>query len=306
MLAQVAELYYERQQNQQQIAQKINCSRSMVSRYLNEAREAGVVEIRINHIIKRRQDMEAALKARYGLREVRVLAHMDGDYQKLVHRLGVMAAELLPDLVSDGMTVGVSWGATLADMIASMRLTPRQKVRVVQVLGSLGADNPDFDGPELARKLALSFGAEYATLPAPLFVDTPQTRDLFVNNARIKEALAYARKMDVLVAGIGTVDRETSTQLRGAFISPEQHNQLIARGAVGDYCAYHFNLDGRLADSGFARRTIGIDPESIKAVPTRLGVGGGPTKAQSVLGALRGKLVNVLVTDEAAASMALR
>ena len=62
LLAQIAELYYDGGQTQTQIAALLRYSRSMISRYLTEARELGIVEIRINHPVQRRLDLEAALK----------------------------------------------------------------------------------------------------------------------------------------------------------------------------------------------------------------------------------------------------
>jgi DNA-binding transcriptional MocR family regulator len=44
LLAQVASMYYEDNLNQDEIARRIDTSRSTVSRMLQEAREAGMVE----------------------------------------------------------------------------------------------------------------------------------------------------------------------------------------------------------------------------------------------------------------------
>ena len=48
LLSKIARLYYLEDLNQQEIAEKLNISRTKVSRYLTKARKEKVVEIRIN------------------------------------------------------------------------------------------------------------------------------------------------------------------------------------------------------------------------------------------------------------------
>ena len=305
LLAQIAEMYYDAGQTQTQIASRLRYSRSMISRYLTEARELGVVEIRINHPVQRRLDLEAALKASYGLMSVRVLAHTSNSYPGMLRRLGGLAADVIEETVKDGDTVGVTWGVSLAETIGALRPTGRQNVRVAQMIGSLGARNPDNDGPELARKLARALGGEYKTLPAPLFVDSQQARDLFIKDRQVSEVLGMAKKMRVLIVGIGTIDLEYSSLFREAFISREQTSELVKLGAVGDICARHFDRNGKLLKTVLGKHTIGIEEAALRAIPIRIGVAGGAAKGMAVLGALRGKLINVLVTDEIAATVAL-
>ena len=305
LLAQIAELYYDGGQTQTQIAALLRYSRSMISRYLTEARELGIVEIRINHPVQRRLDLEAALKSAFGLTTVRVLTHTSNSYPSILRRLGGLAADVVEETVKDGDIVGITWGVSLAETVAAMRPTGRQNVWVAQMIGSLGARNPDNDGPELARKLARALGAEYKTLPAPLFVDSIQARDLFIKDRRVSEVLGMAKKMRVLLVGIGTIDLEYSSLFREAFISREQTSQLVKLGAVGDIAARHFDRDGKLLNTVLGKHTIGIEEAAMRNIPVRIGIAGGSAKAVAVLGALRGKLINVLVTDEIAATAAL-
>ncbi|MCB9431977.1 MAG: MarR family transcriptional regulator [Ardenticatenaceae bacterium] len=52
-LATVADLYYLGRRSQAEIARKFGYSRSAISRLLTEAHQHGLVDIRINHPIKR-------------------------------------------------------------------------------------------------------------------------------------------------------------------------------------------------------------------------------------------------------------
>ncbi|RME82423.1 MAG: sugar-binding protein, partial [Caldilineae bacterium] len=77
-------------------------------------------------------------------------------------------------------------------------------------------------------------------------------------------------------------------------------------GAVGDVCAIHFDAAGRLVDTPLQRRFVGVDAESLRRVPRRLGIAGGLAKARPIVGAARSGLINTLVTDAVAAAQALR
>ena len=73
LLVQIARLYYEQGMNQKEISDKIHLSRSYVSKLLDEARAAGVVEVRINDPVKIENRMERKLREYYNLKHVAVV-----------------------------------------------------------------------------------------------------------------------------------------------------------------------------------------------------------------------------------------
>lgn len=301
LLARVAELYFQFEMTQAQIAKQTGYSRSMISRLLTEARQQGVVEVRINHPLKRRLDLEAALQAKFKLKHVRVLAHNTLGHSQMLRRLGSLAATLVQELVQDSMTIGVSWGTALAETVAALRPQPRTGIRVAQIIGSSGAADPDIDGPELARKLARVLGAKYSTLPAPLFVHSEATRYALIRDPRVREVLGHSRTMALLLCGVGTIDIEYSSLLRSGSITLTQVEQLVRASAVGECCGHVFDVNGRTVDTAFTRQVIGLTEYALKRIPLRVGIAGGLAKATPVLGALRGGWINGIVTDEIAA-----
>ena len=67
LLTQVAVWYYEDGLNQADIAERIDKSRSMVSRLLDQARAAGIVEVRIRHPLRTDDGLAEQLCQAYGL-----------------------------------------------------------------------------------------------------------------------------------------------------------------------------------------------------------------------------------------------
>jgi deoxyribonucleoside regulator len=305
LLAQIASLYYEDALTQGEIARRIRTSRSTVSRMLQEAREAGVVEITVHYPWKTVPEIEEALRARFGLRQARVLLGQGRPYEEVVRGLGALAARYIESIVREDTVLGISWGVAVHSTVRALRPERRMPITVAQMVGAVGEGDPLIDGPELARLLAGVYGGQYRYLHAPLLVEDAHARDVLLGEPRIRETLALARRADVALVGIGAPGTEVHSLLRAGYVGREALAGLRAQGVVGDICARHYDAHGRELDIELNRRIVGIELEALHAIDQVIGVAGGEPKAAAILGALRGGHVNVLVTDDAAASRVL-
>jgi DNA-binding transcriptional regulator LsrR (DeoR family) len=86
---------------------------------------------------------------------------------------------------------------------------------------------------------------------------------------------------------------------------PEVIADLRTHGAVGDVCANYFRIDGKPCDASITKRTITIDPAILHTVKRVIAVAGGIEKVNSIIGALNGRYVNMLVTDMSTAQAIL-
>jgi DNA-binding transcriptional regulator LsrR (DeoR family) len=86
-LAEIASLYYEESLSQSEIASRTGYSRSMVSRFLTEARQEGLVEIKVHHPISRRLDLERELQHNMCLGQARVVLSGELRDTQLLRRL---------------------------------------------------------------------------------------------------------------------------------------------------------------------------------------------------------------------------
>jgi DNA-binding transcriptional regulator LsrR (DeoR family) len=73
--------------------------------------------------------------------------------------------------------------------------------------------------------------------------------------------------------------------------------EIAAGHGVGEVLIAPFALDGRLVGESIRGRTVAFDARDLPRVPLAIGVAEGPGKVVPILGALRGKFVNTLVTD---------
>jgi deoxyribonucleoside regulator len=306
LLANIANMYYEQHMTQAEIAREIGYSRSAVSRLLLEAHQRGIVEIRIHFPLNRAIVLERTLRQRYGLRDVFVLAKGTANDQRALRQLGRLGAACLDEVMTQESILGISWGTAIYEVANALHAREWTKVRVVQMIGAAGRGDPLIDGPELARSLAQTLGADYYTLNAPLIVDDPSIRHALMQESNIRETLALASQADVALVGIGSVEPEISSLVRAGYTQAKEMMAIKATGAVGDICACHYDNDGRILDIDINQRAIGVSLQTLSRPNcTVIGVAGGARKAAAILGALRGHYVDILVTDSMAAERIL-
>lgn len=302
LLAQVASLYFEHNLKQDEIARRIGYSRSMVSRLIAEAQEKGVVEVRINYPMLRCLDLEEALQQALNLRIVRVLSRGTTGQSQMLRKLGAMAARLVEELVSQGAKkIGVAWGNALWETITALRKTNFADTRVYQVIGSSGSINPEIDGPSLARSMAEALGGQYFTIPAPLIVDSPATREALMKDPTVSRIMQESSTIDLALVGIGSIDQGTSTWTSSVHLSAGQLAEMTADGAIGEVCGIIFDRKGSLLQNPILNRVVGIVYDDLVHIPLKLGISAGEMKTLPILGACRAGLINCLVTDETSA-----
>ncbi|MEZ4613268.1 MAG: sugar-binding domain-containing protein [Caldilineaceae bacterium] len=114
MLAMVASLYYELDQSQTQIANRLGVSSSKISRMLKEARDRGIVHIRVEKPVPRDFALEQQLIELFGLRDAHVLQTFnDADETTMLSSTGRIAASYLWSVIPNpapGASIGVAWG----------------------------------------------------------------------------------------------------------------------------------------------------------------------------------------------------
>ena len=304
LLARVASLYYEYDLNQQEIADRLRISRSNISRLLKEAKEKGLVEIRIHRRIPTVPALETALSQRFNLKRVMIVENSDYGYDDRLAAAGQLAAWYLEEIIQPGTVIGISWGTGVASAVSAVAPHRHLGIDVVQMIGSVGTVASVIDGPELARQLANKLGGSYYYLHAPLFVDSPMTRNTFLEQPVISETLRRAGDAQVALVGIGTTAPGASSFLRAGHLSEIQLKDMRERGMVGETTGKHFDINGG-AQFDLNDRVIAVPLDSLKQIPDVVAVACGLLKTRAILGALRGGYINALATDSQTAQAVL-
>ncbi len=306
LLAEVASMYYEQNMTQAEIADRLFISRSRISRLLKSAHEKGIIHIEIKHYGERSFELEELLKRTYHLKDAYVLNSQDLDYNKILHHMGNFAAHYIDNHIKESQIVGISWGKSIAAAINSLRGFPHPNLEIVQVIGGTLVQNPFIDISGLTQKIVERYQATGFYLNAPLYMQDGESAKNLKLQPVIKFTLDKAKNADMIITGIGAVGTETFAYMWTGYDNQAELQQLIDCGAVGFICAQAFDIQGKPVCTGFNERVVGIALEELKDVKTVVGISGGKRKAAAVLGALRAKYCNVLVTDRSCVTEILR
>jgi DNA-binding transcriptional regulator LsrR (DeoR family) len=300
VLVTVATEFYLEGRSQGTIARRLGLDPSTVSRYLKRARREGIVRIEIARRGRLDVDLGRRLSTRFGLRRA-VVAPAGTDSQTA---LSMAAADYVEGLLRDGLRLGLSWGRTLAGVVRYLSPGIASGLAVSQLAGGLSEVTPGMHGHELVQFVAgLYPGSRVHYLHAPVIVDSVAIKEAIESAWSIRASLVAAAKSDVALVGIGGVDEE-ATLARGGHISAGNLHDLLARGAVGSMNARFFDASG-MPVAILDERTIAISWNELDAIPNVVAVAAGKAKVAAIQGALRTKCVDVLVTDEATATVLL-
>jgi DNA-binding transcriptional regulator LsrR (DeoR family) len=298
LLVKVSKLYYEENQTQDEILARLNLSRSKVSRLLQQARDEGIVKITVLTPKNLCSDLELALENRYALQEAVVIEVRPTDSKaSITQALGAAAASYLERIVGEDTVIGISWGSTLNSMVTTVRSWDAPGAQIVQIIGGLGQPEAEVHATDLCRRLSRALGCKLTLLPAPGIVTNQRAKEAFLSDSHVHNALAMFNRLDLAFVGIGSPTPDSVMLKDGSIITTAELEGLLAKGAVGDIALRFFDASGLPVHSEIDERVIGINLDELAKVKRVVGVAGGPEKVKAVLGALRGKLIQVLITD---------
>jgi DNA-binding transcriptional regulator LsrR (DeoR family) len=305
LLYKIAKAYYDDGLTQQQIGERLGLSRIRVSRLLRSARDERMVQITIAPLQESNAEVERRLEEAYGLKEALVVTCSDTDTAAVIDQLGPVAAACLTRCLQGSEVVALSWGTAILSVVNALLPMDLPNVRVVQFLGGLGELEAETHGAELARRMAQALGAKPRLIHAPGIVKDKIVRDALVMDPQVADTLELAGRADVALVGIGVLEPGSTLLAGGNTLTPDEVHDLKARGVAGDIALQFFDADGRRVDHPINDRIVGTDMEKIKAIPRVIGVAGGAEKTPAIQAALRGGLINVLVTDDRTAAQLL-
>ncbi|BBQ85981.1 TPA: sugar-binding transcriptional regulator [Kluyvera ascorbata] len=299
LIVKIAQLYYEQEMTQAQIAQSLGIYRTTISRLLKRGRELGVVTIAINYDYNDSLWLEEQLKQIFGLKEAAV-APQEAE-------LGAYGAPLVERLLSANAIIGFGWGRAVSMLVESLPTAsqPRQHVCVPIVGGPSGKLPSRYHVNTLTYAAAERLKAESYLADFPALLDNPTIRNGIMQSQHYQTLAGYWQKLDVALVGIGSPAIRHGANWQ-AFYGNAQSDELIARGVAGDICSRFFDSDGATVLTDMHEKTLSIPLSTLRQARDIVGIAAGEEKYDAILGALRGKHINTLVTDRATADYLVR
>ena len=295
LLAEVAQQYYQEGKSQAEIGSQLGISHSTVSRMIREAHEKDIVEVIVRFPLKKIPHLANIIKKEFGLKEAIVISSSGKKHRGLAESLGQLAAPVVEAHLKDGMWFGLGSGRSVAATVRHIRVREPQDVRVVRLQG-MGAD--EFNtGTDLGQILAFQLGSTSIVIPAPWVMGSARACDMVMKEQSVSEALEMAENVDLALVGLGGMDSGATILPEHYLITPNEVEELKSACAVGEICGKFINSNGEVVAAAFNQRTVSIEVTKLSQINTVIGVAGGRAKASVILAAIRGGLINVLVTD---------
>ena len=135
-------------------------------------------------------------------------------------------------------------------------------------------------------------------LPAPGVVGASNARKVLLADPYVQEAVRRFDGITLALVGIGTVEPSPMLARSGNVFTSAELAALSKAGAVGDICLRFFDAEGDPVEHPLSDRVIGIGLHQLRGCRRSVGIAGGTRKLAAIRGALRGRWVNVLITDE--------
>lgn len=307
LMTRVARMYHENHIKQPQIAEQLHISQAKVSRLLKRAEEVGIVRVTVVPPPGGHSELEEALVERFGLADAVVADSSGADEASVIAGVGAAAASYLNDVLLSNERIGISsWSATLLAMVNLMtrRSTPVAS-SVTQLIGGVGNPLAQVQATRLTERLAMITGGTPQFLPTPGVVSSEALCSAMLAEPYVATVVRQWEDLTVLLAGIGSLEPSKLLRESGNAIPDDEQARLRNLGGVGDVCLRFFDADGAAIESDLDGRVIGIDSETLRQVPRRIGVAGGTRKTTAIRAALLGGWVNVIVTDSVTATQVL-
>ncbi|MEZ5721854.1 MAG: sugar-binding domain-containing protein [Paracoccaceae bacterium] len=184
-----------------EIADALGLSRFKVARLIDRAIEGGIVQFVIEEPSDINLALSEALRVKYGLKAAFVVEGPDRSSAQVTQPLGAVAAQFLEERLEDGMTLGVSWGQTIAATARAVSDLP--KVDVVQVAGSPAGADISENPVELVHSFTKASGGTGYPVYGPMWADDPALIERLRHEQGIARAFDKCAQLDALIVGIG-------------------------------------------------------------------------------------------------------
>ncbi len=295
-ISRISKLYYLEGLTQQQIANKLNISRTKVSRYLDRARKENIVEIKINSPKEDFSNLEYEIEEKFKIKECNIVHSSENDEDMLEEMAGGLN-NLLERILKDESYIGIGWGSSLRSIANYIKVSGKSEVKVIPMIGGLGKIGTGVHTNSVAKTIADGLGGISYMIHSPAVLDSKEAREMVEKDSSTRDIIELADKIDTALVGLSDIG-PGSTLINTGDFDMEEFSYLKGLGVVGDVNLIFIDENGRHVPSKIDGRVVRVPVEKLKKIRNIIGVAFGKQKVKTILGALNGNIINILFTDE--------
>lgn len=292
-LTDIARLYYEQDKTQNEIAKLYGISRPLISRFLKEARDCGIVHIEIRSPLDDKNLLLTKLQAQFHMKGAVTIPAGNNDN---ITNLALAEEALRFIRTHSGGCFGIGWGTAIGVVVSLLEQQPAVKgvlKSVCPLVGNSGVSNRNYHTNENVRVFSQQLGAYPYYLYTPAFAESLQEMELIKKLENYHTVLNQWNNLDIALVNIGNYPSVPD------FASGARYGALLSeRKAAGRILAYYYDGKGEIIQSG-TDYAIQIPVEQLRCCNTVIGICSANVNARALLGAMRtGLLDYILVSDK--------
>ncbi|OPA75166.1 RNA polymerase subunit sigma-70 [Paenibacillus selenitireducens] len=302
-MIEAAKMYYFKDYSQQDIADKLGVSRPTVSRFLQQAKEDGFVQIRIMDPSEDTENLAYRLKQKYNLAKVIVVSVPHYEENLIREYLAEDTALYLDEIIKDDDSLVLAWGQLMHQIAKKLHHKHVNHVSIVQMLGGFTHLEDNRYQSEILHLFAQALDSHPYFLPLPAIVDHVLVKQAMESDKYIRKILEMGKQANIALFTVDT-SHSDSAFLQSDYFSNEDRTEIKLKSA-GYIGTRFYDKNGQLCLSELSTRMIGLELEELKRKERSILVAGGAEKVEAIYGALNGRFANVLITDQLTAKSLL-
>jgi DNA-binding transcriptional regulator LsrR (DeoR family) len=198
--------------------------------------------------------------------------------------------------------IAVGTGRVLRACVEELSAMNRPDHTILALLGDTmpGGQSTAYN---VVVRMADRINASYYPMSLPIYARNAKERELYRFLDMAKHIHQKAQDVDVTFVGLGHIGMDAPLYVDGFMTEEEVHSYLDA-GAVGEITGWLFDEDGQIIE-GYANDRVNSVPLMPHQEKLVYGIASGPRRVQAIRGAMKGGLINCLITNEATAELIL-
>ena len=287
LMAKAAWYYYFEDLTQQQISERIGVNRIRVVRLLEKARDTGMIQFSLRKGNEARLSAEKQLMERYSLEDV-FLVPGPADPSQTNSNIAKAASMYIHERLKENSVINIGYGDTPGRVLNNLATMAESTITCVSLTGGVSHYLPN--------TLSNVFNARLHLIPAPLLASSHEMAEAIRQEESVRQISRMISHAELSVVGIGSMDG-SATIFHSGILNDSDLLYLAMKGAKGDVLSHFLDEEGQPVPNSFEDRLVATSLDTLRSLHHVIGVAAGLVKAEAIHAALKGSILDILITD---------
>ena len=292
--------YYKKNMKLADIADTLDVSRVTLNKLLKDAVDEGIVRIEIFDKDNTLElvELQDRVKEKFGLQEAVIVNSMANNEAYALNEIALAAAQFVDKKMFSGIKISLTWGRTLEMMVNYLKGNSRiKRIEVYSMVGAMGILDMKMQPNMIAHSLLQKYQGTGFIMNAPLMCESEEMCKYLMEDSHIASIVERSRESDLTLVGIGPTPNENIEADKRRY-DLDVIRELKKNNLCGDIGSNFYDIYGNICRMPLCERFVKVSLDEMKKHKCVVGMAGGEHKVPSILGALNGRHLDVLITDK--------